>query len=248
MAQRWVEGTVIERIEWTRDHFSLRVDAPVEDFQAGQFTKLGLAIDGEIVGRPYSIVSPPADRALEFYFTIVARGPLSTRLARLDVGERVLVSPRASGFLTLAEAPEGRDLWLLATGTGIGPFLSILRTPEPWRRFETVVLAHAVRTVAERAYTDVIDAIARAHAAAFRFVSFVSREASAGALPGRIPQAIADGRLEGRCGVTLDPARACVMLCGNPDMVRDAGAALAERGLRKHRRREPGQILVENYW
>ncbi len=248
MAERWVEGTVTERIEWTPDHFSLRIDAPVEEFQAGQFTKLGLAIDGEIVGRPYSIVSPPEDRPLEFYFTIVARGPLSTRLARLDAGDRVLVSPRASGFLTLAEAPQGTDLWLLATGTGIGPFLSILRTPEPWRRFETVVLAHGVRTVAERAYTDVIDAIARAHTAAFRFVPFVSREPAPQALAGRIPQAIADGRLEARCGVRLDPGRACVMLCGNPDMVRDASAVLGERGLRKHRRREPGQILVENYW
>ncbi|HCX32528.1 MAG TPA: ferredoxin--NADP(+) reductase [Rhodocyclaceae bacterium] len=248
MAERWVEGTVTEKVEWTPQLFSLRVDAPVEAFEAGQFTKLALEIGGEVVGRPYSIVNPPAERPLDFYFGIVKRGHLSLRLAALRAGDRVLVGPRASGFLTLSEVPEGRALWLLATGTGIGPFLSILRTVEPWRRFGRVVLAHAVRTAAERAYVDVIEGIERAHPGAFAFVPFVSREATAFALSGRIPQAIADGRLEERAGAALDPEASRVMLCGNPDMVRDAAAALAARGFRKHRRREPGQILVENYW
>ncbi|GAB4175267.1 MAG: ferredoxin--NADP reductase [Rhodocyclaceae bacterium] len=248
MAERWVEGTVTEKVEWTPQLFSLRVDAPVEEFEAGQFTKLGLEIDGELFGRPYSIVNPPEARPLDFFFGLVARGHLSLALARLRAGNRVLVAPRASGFLTLSEVPGGRELWLLATGTGIGPFLSILRTEAPWKRFERVVLAHAVRTVAERAYVDVIEGVERARAGQFVFVPFVSREATGYALPGRIPPAIAEGRLEARAGLALDPDRSRVMLCGNPDMVRDACAALAARGFSKHRRREPGQILLENYW
>jgi ferredoxin--NADP+ reductase len=90
--------------------------------------------------------------------------------------------------------------------------------------------------------------VARANGARFRYVSFVSREQAPGSLAGRIPAAIADGRLEQAAGVALAPVNSQVMLCGNPDMLRDGGAALAVRGMKKHRRRSPGQITVESFW
>lgn len=244
----WVEGTVSERIDWAPALHSLRVRADVEPHAAGQFTKVALAIDGEPVGRPYSLVNPPGDPLLDFYFTVVRDGPLSGRLAALAPGETVLVAPRAAGFLVMSEVPDGGELWLVATGTGIGPFLAILRTPDPWRRFARVVLVHAVRSARELAYAAVIDGVARAHPGHFVFAPFVSRETAPGALSGRIPQAIADGRLEARAGTAFAASSSRVMLCGNPQMVEDVTASLAARGLRKHRRREPGQILVENYW
>ena len=247
MAQ-WIEGRVVERIDWTGRLHSLRIEADIEPFRAGQFTKLGLDIGGEIVGRPYSIVSAPAESVLEFYFSTVPEGPLSPRLSALKAGDSIRVAPKPNGFLVLDEVPPAIHLWLLSTGTGLGPFLSILNTPEPWQRFQRVVLVHAVRTADELAYRRTIARIAEAEPKRFAYIPFLSREAADDALAGRIPQAIGDGRLEARAGLGLDAALAHVMLCGNPAMVADATAALAARGFRKHKRKEPGQISMETYW
>jgi ferredoxin--NADP+ reductase len=139
-------------------------------------------------------------------------------------------------------------LWCLATGTGLGPFLSILRTEEPWEKFGRVVLVHAVRMAADLSYADEIAAIGRERSGRFNFVPFVSRQPHRGALSGRIPAAIDDGRLESAAGVPLTADDAHAMLCGNPDMVRDTQAALDRRGMRRHRRREPGHYTLETYW
>lgn len=247
MAQ-WIEGRVVERIDWTGRLHSLRIEAGIEPFRAGQFTKLGLDINGEIVGRPYSVVSAPGDPVLEFYFSTVPEGPLSPRLSALKPGNAIQVSPRANGFLVLDEVPPAIHLWLVSTGTGIGPFLSILKTHEPWQRFQRVMLVHAARTPEELTYRRAIARIAEAEPKRFTYIPFLSREPADYALAGRIPQAIADGRLEARAGLAFDAALAHVMLCGNPAMVEDATAALAARGFRKHKRKEPGQISMETYW
>lgn len=244
---QWIEGRVVGNIAWTERLHSLQVSAEIAPFAAGQFAKLGLMVDGAEVGRPYSLVNPPHTKPFEFCFSIVPHGPLSGRLAAMREGDSLLVAPRANGFLVLAEVPPARNLWLVSTGTGIGPFLAILRTEEPWQRFERVVLVHAVRLADELVYRNVIDGIAAAHRGQFAYIPFVSREPTDFALPGRIPQAIADGRLEVRAGAILD-LQSHVMLCGNPQMVDDTQTALIARGLRKHRRREPGHISVESYW
>jgi len=176
----------------------------------------------------------------------VPEGPLSPRLAELRVGDRLLVATNPAGFLVLREVPDAKTLWLVSTGTGIAPFLSILRSAEPWQRFRNVVLVHAVRHARELVYQDTIRKISQEHP--LRTVTFVSRETAPGSLAGRIPAAIADGRLESAAGVALDAAGSHVMLCGNPAMLKDATAALAARGLRKHRRRAPGHITVESFW
>ena len=119
-------------------------------------------------------------------------------------------------------------------------------TDAPWARFRNVVLVHAVRHARELVYRETISSFATRPS--FRHVSFVSREPHAGSLAGRIPAAIRDGRLEAAAGVALDAASSHVMLCGNPQMLKDATAALGERGLRKHRRRNPGHITVESFW
>ena len=156
------------------------------------------------------------------------------------------VASNPAGFLVLSEVPDAEALWLVSSGTGIAPFLSILRTQTPWRRFRNVVLVHAVRYARELAYKDLITTLLQ-HRPGFRYVSFVSREATSGSLAGRIPAAIRDGRLEAAAGVALS-LRSHVMLCGNPQMLKDATVALAERGMRKHRRRNPGHIAVESFW
>jgi len=239
----WLEGTVLENRHWTEALFSLKVEAPRLAFAAGQFVRIALDIGGERVARPFSFVNPPEDPVLEFYGIVVPEGPLSPRLERLAAGDRLYVASNPAGFLVLAEVPEARTLWLLSTGTGIAPYLSILRTAAPWQRFRNVVLVHAVRYARELVYREVIEKIPN-----LVYVSFVSREPHSGSLPGRIPAAIRDGRLQAAAGVALDAASSHVMLCGNPQMLKDAAAALAERGMRKHRRRNPGHITVESFW
>jgi ferredoxin--NADP+ reductase len=144
--------------------------------------------------------------------------------------------------------PPGKHLWLLASGTALGPFLSILKTEAPWERFERVVLVHAVRRAEELAYREQLLAMEKLHAGKFVYVPVISGEASDFALGGRIPKAIEDGRLEAKAGISLEAQSSRLMVCGNPAMVADTVHALQERGLKKHRRRDPGQINVENYW
>jgi len=242
MSERWLTGTVIENRHWTQTLFSLRVQGAALSFQAGQFVRIALDIDGQRVARAFSFVNPPDEAVLEFYGVIVPEGPLSPRLAKLKLGDALYVAHNPAGFLVLSEVPDVETLWLISTGTGLAPFLSILRTETPWRRFRNVVVVHAARYAHELTYRDVI------RQTKARYVSFVSRENAAGSLAGRIPAAIADGRLERAAGLSLAPETAHVMLCGNPQMLRDATAALIARGMRKHRRRTPGHITVESFW
>jgi ferredoxin/flavodoxin---NADP+ reductase len=248
MPSRWLEGRVIENRHWTEALFSLRVEAPPVLFEAGQFVRIALDIEGERLARPFSFVNAPSDPVLEFYGIVVPEGRLSPRLARLAPGDALFIAPNAAGFLVLSEVLEARTLWLLGTGTGIAPYLSMLRTEAPWRRFENVVLVHAVRHAKELVYRELLDELARGHAARFRCVRFVSRESAPGTLAGRIPAAVRDGRLEAAAGLALSAGSSQVLLCGNPDMLKDTTAALAERGMRKHRRRSPGHISVESFW
>jgi len=244
----WNTGKVVEHMQWNETLHSLYAESEIEPYQAGQFTKIGLEINGEIIGRPYSLVNPSYSQPLEFYYIEVPGGPLTPHLAKLKVGDSILVAPRANGFMILDEVPPARHLWLMATGTGVGPFLSILGTEKLWQRFERVVLVYAVRTVSELSYQERIVQVLAKHPGQFVFIPFISREASEFALAGRIPLAIGDGRLEERAGIQFSAADSQVMLCGNPQMVEDTTNMLIERGLKKHRRKDPGQITVENYW
>lgn len=244
----WNIGKVVEHQQWSKTLYSLFVESDIEPFEAGQFVKIALEIKGEVIGRPYSLVNPPDSRPLELYYIEVPNGPLTSHLVKLKSGDEILVAPRAHGFMILDEVPQARHLWLMATGTGIGPFLSILATDKPWQRYEQVVLVYAVRTLSDLSYQQRISQISAQHPGQFTFVPFLSREPSDFALPGRIPQAIVDGRLEAHAGMKISAENSQIMLCGNPQMVKDTTSALIERGLKKHRRFEPGQITAENYW
>jgi ferredoxin/flavodoxin---NADP+ reductase len=248
----WVEGRVAGKRQWTGSLVSLEVAAPDVRFVAGQFAKLALPAppghNEPMIGRPYSFVNPPGTAPHEFYFIVVPGGPLSPRLAALGEGDPVWLAPRANGFFSVDEVPPADVLWCLSTGTGIGPFLSMLRTDELWTRFPRAVLVHAVRHGEELTYQDTIATIAAARAGAFTYVPMVSRDARPDALSGRIPAAIDDGRLEMRAGIPLSAQNAQAMLCGNPAMVEDTQKVLAARGMRRHRRKEPGHVTVETYW
>ena len=208
--------------------------------------RIALDIDGERVARPYSLVNDATDDALEIYFNIVLEGPLSPKLAELDVGDEVFISENANGFLTVEEVPECRHLWLLATGTGVGPFLSILKTEKTWQRFEKVVLVYSVRDVSELSYQQLISAIEKQYPGQFSFVPFITREKVEGAINQRIPASIENGSLEQRTGIQINED-SHIMMCGNSAMISSVMECLEKRGLKKHRRREPGHITTEKY-
>ena len=248
MPTEWLSSTVIENHHWTDQLYSLRVRAPGVQFEAGQFGRLALDINGERIARPYSFVNPPESDILEFYSIIVPEGPLSPQLETLSEGDSIWVSSQGVGFFVLSEVPESDYLWLLSTGTGLGPYLSILRTPEPWGRYRKIALIHAVRYTRELTYQNLVGDLEERYGEQFVYIPFVSREPCAHALDGRIPAAIEDGRLAERAQMDFTAERAQVMLCGNPQMVQDTSALLREMGLARNRRSAPGQITTESYW
>jgi ferredoxin--NADP+ reductase len=243
----WKRAEVVENHRWTERLYSLRFDVELPAFKAGQFVRVGLDIDGERVTRPYSLVNAPGQGLGEIYYNPVPEGPLSPRLAALQPGDQLWVSDNANGLLVLDEIPDSRHLWLFATGTGIGPFVSILATEEPWQRFERVVLVHSVRTVAELGYRDQLEALAEVRPAQFRYLPTVTRETLPGGLGRRIPDLLVDGSLEQAADLPISAAHAHVLLCGSAQMIGDTSEILGGRGLKKHRRREPGHISIEKY-
>jgi ferredoxin--NADP+ reductase len=247
MAVDWLSGKVVEKTQWNERLFSLRIQADFNDFLSGQFVRVALDIDGERVARPYSLVNTPEDNLLEIYFNIVPEGPLSPKLAELDVDDEIFVTSKANGFLTVDEVPECKHLWLFATGTGVGPFLSILKNQETWQRFEKIVLAYSVRDLSELTYRERIAEIEKQHADQFVFVPVITRENVEGAMSQRIPDGIEDGSLEDRTSISINQTDSHIMMCGNSEMISDVTECLKKRGLRKHRRREPGHITTEKY-
>lgn len=199
------------------------------------------------------MVSSPFDEFLEFYSIVVPGGEFTSELVRLRVGDTLLVDKQSHGFLTLSRFEGGKDLWLLSTGTGIAPFLSILQDPQAWETFEHIVLAHSVRQAKELAYRALIESfgqheIFQEHAHKLAYLPIVTREALPGLPCQRLTELITSGGLETYAQLSLDLDKSRIMLCGNPEMVDDTRQALKAKGFRTARQSTPGQIAVENYW
>jgi ferredoxin--NADP+ reductase len=252
---RFTAETVLALRHWTSSLISFRTSrAPSFRFTPGHYGRLGLdGADNEVIWRPFSVVSGAHDQHLEFFATLVPGGKFSGLLAGTREGDSIGVEKASYGFLTIDHFAPGKDLWLLASGTGLGPFLSILRDPATWRAYDSAMLVHSVRHASELAYRDEIAAIPGGELLAasrvrLRYVPVVTREPWPGALTARIPQLIQNGDLEQAAGVELDPQRSRIMVCGNPEMSRELRRQLTARGFLTNRRGAPGQLAFENYW
>ena len=248
MTEKWVHGEVVNVKHWTESLYSVSVSAPEVKFVAGQYTKLSLSLKNEEVARPYSFVNSPEEEYLEFYSVSVPNGPLSTAMQTLKKGDSIKVGPRGNGFLILEEIPNVENIWMLATGTAIGPYLSILKTKDSWDKFKKVVLVHAVRYKKELTYQDTINTLKEEYKDRFIYITYVSREDSEYSLKGRIPKDISNGVLEKKADLKMKSDNTHVMICGNPEMLKDTTVELKKIGLKKHRRNSPGHITTENYW
>lgn len=244
----WMESEIIRRYDWAPGLMTLGLAAVPAAYVPGQFVNLGLDLGGARVKRSYSLASAAGEPS-EFYLTEVIGGGLTPELFRLKLGDRVWIDDRALGFFTLDYVPPARHLWLLATGTGLGPFIAMLRSSAIWERSERVVLVHGVRHLAHLGYAPELARLLTRHAGQFAYLPVVSRDtAPPGVLAGRVPALIASGELERLAGITLEPEGTHVLLCGNPAMITDVQALLEGRGMHKHRPRKPGHISFESYW
>ncbi|RKG36169.1 ferredoxin--NADP reductase [Acinetobacter guerrae] len=251
-----IEKFSVEKVlsvqRWASNLFSFTMTRPAHfKFSAGQFARIGLKLGDDLVVRAYSIVSSPFDETLEFFSIVVPDGAFTSNLQHLKVGDELYLEKIPYGFLTLAryQLPAPQDLWLLATGTGLAPFISMLQDFATWENYQKINLVYSVRTVSELAYVDRIQEIATTFGEdhhGFKFIPVITRDPNA-TLHERLPVLIENGELEKVVGYSLNSASSHVMLCGNPQMVEDTKEALKRRGLTMNRRGE-GNIAVENYW
>ena len=245
---KWTQGTIERKIVWDQDGlFTLVIRAPeVESFEAGQFLQLGLPLEDGHLHRPYSVASPHGE-LLDFFIVMVDNGKLTPRLWKMEPGDVLDISQKAAGSFTLSHCPDASTLWLMSTGTGLAPYIAMLRTEEPWQRYERIIVVHGVRYARDLAYQPELAAVLQEHGDRFHYAPIVSREEHPGCLTGRITTNITNGELERGAGSEFS-TDSCVMLCGNPDMLNEAIDLLAQRGLTKHKKNEPGQIVIERYW
>ncbi len=248
MALQWLKATVTEKKIWTEGLFTIRVKAPgVQPFKPGQFLQLGVEGPEKHIHRPYSVGSPHGEE-LEFYIVLVEDGELTPKLWAMDVGDELDISEKAAGSFTLDKTPDAKHLWLVATGTGLAPYIAMLRTDEPWDRYEKIVVVHGVRYAADLAYVEELNEYGKKYSGRFSYVPMLTREESPGTLKSRIPQALEDGSLENAANCTLQSDDSAILLCGNPAMLDEMEEKLGQREMRKHKRKEPGQIVLERYW
>ena len=243
----WLEGKVVENRRLNEYLTALIIEVELDGYESGQFVRVGLRDGEEVIARPYSLVNTPREKYLEVYFNIVEEGPLSPRLFALKEGDDVLVSDRPSGFLTISEVPSTKHLWMIATGTGIGPFLSILKSDPVWQKFENLILCYSVSYAEELAYQELIAEIGERRGDQFRYVPIVTRENFANGLGKRVPTIMQNGSLEQFVGFEINADDSHIMMCGSSDMITDVSAALLDRGMQKHRRRVPGHFTTEKY-
>jgi len=246
--------TVLSVEHFTDRLFAFRITRPPTfRFRSGEFVMIGLEVGGRPLLRAYSIASPEWDEALDFYSIKVPDGPLTSRLQAIAPGDTVLLGRKPVGTLVLDALEGGENLWLFATGTGIAPFASIVRTPETYARFARVLLVHTCREAAELAWGDRLVAATRADdlvgeeaSARLHHITSVTREPWP--LTGRITTMIDDARLFEAAGLAaagLDPARDRVMICGSIEMLNDLKARCEAAGLVEGSNAAPGHFVVE---
>lgn len=246
------EETVKSVHHWTEKLFSFTCTRdPGFRFLNGQFTMIGLKVDGRPLLRAYSMASANYEADLEFFSIKVPDGPLTSRLQHLKVGDTILVGRKPTGTLIQDNLLPGKRLWLLSTGTGLAPFMSVVKDPEAYERFEHIVLVHGTRTVGELAYDDYLtnvlpkdEYLGALVAEKLRYYPTVTREPFRNT--GRITNLINNGKLFQDLGLPeFSPAHDRVMLCGSPQMLKDVVGALEARGFTEGNQNEPGSYVIE---
>jgi ferredoxin--NADP+ reductase len=246
------EERVLTVHHWTDRLFSFTTTRdPSLRFSNGHFTMIGLRVNDKPLLRAYSIVSPNYEEHLEFLSIKVEDGPLTSRLQHIKVGDSILVGRKPTGTLLIDYLLPAKRLYMFSSGTGLAPFLSVIRDPDTYEKFEEVILVHGVREVAELAYHDYLTHTLPEHELLGEMVSkqltyypTVTREAYKNT--GRITTLIENGKLFSDLGVpTLDREQDRIMICGSPGMLRDLKTMLEARGFNEGNTSKPGDFVIE---
>ena len=246
------EERVLSVHHWTDTLFSFKTTRdPTFRFKNGQFTMIGIQVEGKPLLRAYSVVSPNYEDGLEFFSIKVQNGPLTSRLQHLREGDPVIVGRKATGTLVLDNLLPGRNLYLMGTGTGLAPFMSLIRDPETYERFEKVVLLHGCRQVSELAYGELItkdlpqdEFLGEDISSKLIYYPTVTREPFRNR--GRITDLITSGQLFTDIGLpALEAEHDRVMLCGSPHMLADLKIMLEGSGFNEGNHGEPGHYVIE---
>jgi ferredoxin--NADP+ reductase len=246
------EERVLSVHHWTDKLFTFTTTRdPALRFSNGHFTMIGLKVNNKPLLRAYSIVSANYEEHLEFLSIKVPDGPLTSKLQHIQVGDSVIVGKKPTGTLVIDYLLPGKRLYLLSTGTGLAPFMSIIRDPDTYDRFEQVILVHGVRTKDELAYHDLLTEHLPAHeflgdlvTSKLRYYPTVTREAYRNM--GRVTELMESGKLFKDLGVPdLDPDADRVMICGSPGMLRDLKHMLEQRGFKEGNTSTPGAFVIE---
>lgn len=246
------EERVLSVHHWTDRLFSFTTTRdPSLRFSNGHFTMIGLRVNGKPLLRAYSIVSANYEENLEFLSIKVPDGPLTSRLQHIQVGDTVIVGRKPTGTLVVDYLLPGKRLYMLGTGTGLAPFMSIVRDPDTYDKFEQVILVHGVRQVDELAYYDLLvehlphnEFLGEVVTSKLRYYPTVTRQAYRNM--GRITELIESGKLAQDLQMpALDPAHDRVMICGSPGMLRDLKVLLEARGFKEGNTSTPGDFVIE---
>lgn len=251
-ASAFLTETVTWVQHWTDELFSFRTTRdPAFRFQSGQFVMVGLEVDGKPLLRAYSIASPAWHDELEFYSIKVQDGPLTSRLQKIKVGDQVLIGKKPTGTLVLDGLKPGKRLYMLGTGTGLAPWLSLARDPEVYERFDEVIVTHTVRNVADLNYREMFEhdlandeILSEVIGGKLRYYPTVTREEFK--TRGRITSLIESGKIFEDLGLPpLDPATDRLMLCGGPSVLADLKVLLEARGYQEGSLASPGDYVLE---
>ncbi|MFZ9557193.1 MAG: ferredoxin--NADP reductase [Limnohabitans sp.] len=246
------QETVLSVHHWTDRLFSFTTTRDMGlRFSNGHFTMIGLTVNNKPLLRAYSIVSPNYEEHLEFLSIKVPDGPLTSRLQHIQVGDSIIVGRKPTGTLLIDYLLPGKNLYMLSTGTGMAPFLSVLRDPETYERFDKVILVHGVRQVNELAYHDYLTQELPQHellgemvSSQFLYYPTVTREPYQHM--GRITDLMESGQLFADLGLpTPDPTQDRVMICGSPQMLKDLKSLLEQRGFQEGNTTRPGDFVIE---
>jgi len=246
------EERVLSVHHWTNKLFTFTTTRdPALRFSNGHFTMIGLRVNNKPLLRAYSIVSANYEEHLEFLSIKVPDGPLTSKLQHMKVGDTIIVGKKPTGTLVIDYLTPGKHLYLLSTGTGLAPFMSIIRDPDTYERFDQVILVHGVRTKDELAYHDLVTEHLPAHeflgdmiSSKLRYYPTVTRETYEHM--GRVTELIDNGKLFADLKLPpLDAAHDRVMICGSPGMLRDLKHMLEARGFAEGNTTTPGAFVIE---
>ncbi|VFP88811.1 Flavodoxin/ferredoxin--NADP reductase [Buchnera aphidicola (Cinara piceae)] len=246
---QWLKVDVVNLKKWKNNLFTLIITAPINSFIAGQFTKLSyINSQKKRIQRAYSFVNDPTNKNLEFYILLINKGKLTPKLYDI-YNNKIFIKKNSFGFFTFSELPSKENVWMISTGTALGPYCSILQNENVLNKFKKIILIYAVKYSTDLNYLELFKKIKKKYKNKIKIKIILSQEKNKKYLYGRITDLIISGELEKSTKEPLNKKKSHVMLCGNPNMIKDTQKILFSlKKMRKHFRRKPGHITSENYW